>query len=152
MWLTLPVLIPDEEKKGLKDLHKTFWGTTKKCENKILSLFLLIKFSKMHGEGKIKKCISRKDYFASKSWMIWYPCVGVNSFLMIRNLVSIPRNAYKRVKQKFIGFGNACFVHTWNISKIAFDKMSLKFSLVYNYFQILTGLGSREHAWWKWFG
>ena len=27
--------------KGLKGLHKTFWGTTKKCENKNLNLFLL---------------------------------------------------------------------------------------------------------------
>ena len=78
--------------------------------------------------------------------MIWYRCVGVNSFLMIRNLVPIPTNAYKRIKQRFMGFDNTCFVHTGNISKIAFDKMSLKFSLVYNYFQILTGLGSREHA------
>ena len=78
--------------------------------------------------------------------MIWYPCVGVNSFLMIRNLVSIPTNAYKRIKPRFMAFDNTCFVHTSNISKIAFDKMSLKFSLVYSYFQILTGLGSREHA------
>ena len=78
--------------------------------------------------------------------MIWYPCVGVNSFLMIRNLVSIPTNAYKRIKPRFMAFDNTCSVHTSNISKIAFDKMSLKFSLVYSYFQILTGLGSREHA------
>ena len=34
MMLTRPVPIPDEEKKLLKGLHKTFWGTTKKCENK----------------------------------------------------------------------------------------------------------------------
>ena len=57
--LALPALIPDKEKKinlnfyshtslwclkmfyeGLKGLHKTFGGTTKKCENKNLSLFL----------------------------------------------------------------------------------------------------------------
>ena len=52
--LTLPALISDEWKKakylfsdffvvpqkiyeGLKGLHKTFWGTTKKCENKNLT-------------------------------------------------------------------------------------------------------------------
>ena len=54
--LTLPVPIPDEEKKimlnfyfhtymwclkrfyeGLKDLHKTIWGTAKKFENKNLT-------------------------------------------------------------------------------------------------------------------
>ena len=52
--LTLDVPIPDKKKKlhfyfhtslwclrrfyeGLKDLHKTFWGTTKKCENKNVS-------------------------------------------------------------------------------------------------------------------
>ena len=57
--LTLPVPIPDEEKKiklnfyfhtslwclksfyeGLKGLHKTFWGTAKKCDNKTLTWFL----------------------------------------------------------------------------------------------------------------
>ena len=56
--LTLPVPIPDEEKKlkflfshflwclrrfyeGLKGFHKTFWGITKKCENKNLTSFFL---------------------------------------------------------------------------------------------------------------
>ena len=53
--LTLPVPISDKEKRikvnfyfhaslwylkrfyeDIKDLHKTFWGTTKKCENKNL--------------------------------------------------------------------------------------------------------------------
>ena len=55
--LTLPVPIPDEEKKlhfyfhtfygalkdfvkALKVFHKIFWGTTKTCENKNLSWFL----------------------------------------------------------------------------------------------------------------
>ena len=45
--LTLTVPIPDKEKKNdlyasfifVKGLHKTFWGTTKKCENKELSWF-----------------------------------------------------------------------------------------------------------------
>ena len=32
--LSIPVPIPDEEKKGL---HKTFWGATKKFENKNLT-------------------------------------------------------------------------------------------------------------------
>ena len=54
LFLTLPVPISDKEKKiklnfyfltslwclkrfyeGLKGLHKNFWGTTKKCENKL---------------------------------------------------------------------------------------------------------------------
>ena len=34
--LTLPVTIPNQE-TGIKDLHKTFRGTTKKCENKNLN-------------------------------------------------------------------------------------------------------------------
>ena len=35
-FLTLPVPIPDAEKK-LKAFIKPFWGTTKKCENKNLT-------------------------------------------------------------------------------------------------------------------
>ena len=35
-WVTFNVSIPDK-----KSLHKTFWGTTKKCENKNLSYFYL---------------------------------------------------------------------------------------------------------------
>ena len=35
--LILPVSIPGEEKKLKKGLHKTFWGTAKKCENKHLT-------------------------------------------------------------------------------------------------------------------
>ena len=39
--------------EGHKDLHKTFWGTTKKCENKDLNyIFILIPLSEMHGAGK----------------------------------------------------------------------------------------------------
>ena len=30
--------------EGLKGLHKTFWGTTKKCENKNLTYFFLFIF------------------------------------------------------------------------------------------------------------
>ena len=40
LMLTPPIPIPDKEKKkteGLKSLHKTFWDTTKKCENKNLN-------------------------------------------------------------------------------------------------------------------
>ena len=33
--------------EGLKGLHKTFWGTTKKCENKNL-IFISIQLSEMH--------------------------------------------------------------------------------------------------------
>ena len=36
--LTLPVPISEKKEKiTLKGLHKTFWGTTKKCENTNLS-------------------------------------------------------------------------------------------------------------------
>ena len=67
--LTLPVPIPDEERnfnfyfrlslwclkrfyEDLEGLHKTFWGTTKKCDYKIFKLiFILIKLSEMHGAG-----------------------------------------------------------------------------------------------------
>ena len=58
--MTLPFPIPDEAKKlrgGLKDLHKTFWGTTKKRENKILTSFLFQfqkQLSEMHGTLRVK--------------------------------------------------------------------------------------------------
>ena len=71
--LTLPIAIPDEEKKlnfyfvllcgaskgflkALKaSLHKTFWGTTKKRENKNLTQFLFqYDFQKLHGTGRVK--------------------------------------------------------------------------------------------------
>ena len=43
-----------EDLKGLKDLHKTFWGTTKKCENKNLKLiFILTQLSEMHGAKRV---------------------------------------------------------------------------------------------------
>ena len=58
-WLTLPAPIPGKEKKitfyfhtsfwclkrfheALKVLHKTFWGTTKKCEKENLSKFFIL--------------------------------------------------------------------------------------------------------------
>ena len=37
--------------KGLKDLHKTFWGTSKKCENKNLNFDTI--FSNARG-GKVQ--------------------------------------------------------------------------------------------------
>ena len=50
--LALPVPIPNEEKglKALKGLHKTFRGTTKKCENKNL-IFISIQLSEMNRTG-----------------------------------------------------------------------------------------------------
>ena len=73
--LTLNVPIPDKVKKiklnfyfhtslwclkrfheGLKGLHKTFWGTTKTCENKNLThFFFSIQLSEMSGSLRIKK-------------------------------------------------------------------------------------------------
>ena len=59
--LTLPVPIANEERKmwclkrfyeGLKELHKTFWGT-KKCE-KFKLIFILIALSEMHWVGRVK--------------------------------------------------------------------------------------------------
>ena len=38
--------------EGLKDHLKTFWGTTKKCENKNLT-FISIQLSEMHGTGRV---------------------------------------------------------------------------------------------------
>ena len=38
--------------EGLKGLHKTFWGTTKKYENKNL-IFVSIQLSEMHRTGRI---------------------------------------------------------------------------------------------------
>ena len=43
LWVRIPL-------QSFKGLHKTFWGTTKKCENKKLSLFL---FSEMHGTRRV---------------------------------------------------------------------------------------------------
>ena len=43
----------DEERKDLKGLHKTFWGTTKKCQNKKFKLiFILIELSEMRDTGR----------------------------------------------------------------------------------------------------
>ena len=39
--------------EGLKGRHKTFWGTTKKCENKNLINFFLIQLSEMHGTERV---------------------------------------------------------------------------------------------------
>ena len=50
--LTLLVPILDKEKKGL---HKTFSGTTEKCENKKNNLiFISMQLSEMQGTGKVK--------------------------------------------------------------------------------------------------
>ena len=38
--------------EGLKGLHKTFWGTTKKCENKNL-IVISIELSEMHGTLRV---------------------------------------------------------------------------------------------------
>ena len=38
--------------EGFKGLHKTFWGTTKKCENKNLIL-ISIQLSEMHGTKRV---------------------------------------------------------------------------------------------------
>ena len=68
--LTLPIPIPGEEKinwnfyfytslgylqrfyAGIKCLHKTLWGTTKKSENKNLT-FILIQLPEMRGTGRV---------------------------------------------------------------------------------------------------
>ena len=91
--LTLLVPIPDEEKKiklnfyfhtplfwclkrfyqGLKGLYKTFWGTTKKCDNKNLTLiFIWIQLSEMHGTLKVKIFKSLKNV----DWVVnWGPII-----------------------------------------------------------------------------
>ena len=39
--------------EGLKDIRKTFWGITKKCEDENLSLFfILLQLSEMHLVGR----------------------------------------------------------------------------------------------------
>ena len=40
--------------EGLKGRHKTFWSTTKKCENKNLLIFILIRLSEMYGARRVK--------------------------------------------------------------------------------------------------
>ena len=43
----------DEERKGLKGLYKTFWGTTKKCQNRKFKLiFILRELSEMRDTGR----------------------------------------------------------------------------------------------------
>ena len=45
--------------EGLKGLHKTFWGTTKKCEKKKINLiFISIQLSEMHWTGRVKVCLN----------------------------------------------------------------------------------------------
>ena len=46
-------MVPQKVYEGLKDLHKTFWTTTK-CEMKNLSqYFILIQLSELHGAGSL---------------------------------------------------------------------------------------------------
>ena len=44
----------------IKGLHKTFWGTTKKCENKLI--FILLQLSEMHGPGRVKSMFFSLKY------------------------------------------------------------------------------------------
>ena len=64
--------------EGLKGLHETFWGTTKKCENKNLSWFLFqYKLSEMHGTLGVKSeklhsaITSAKILFFQLNWSIF---------------------------------------------------------------------------------
>ena len=60
--------------EGLKGLYKTFWDTTKKCENKNLSLiFILIQLSEMNGAGRVKRdniMVNRPKTGPGRTWNI----------------------------------------------------------------------------------
>ena len=48
--------------EGPKTHHKTFRGTTKKCENKHFKLiFILIQLSEMHAAGRVKDSYIQVD-------------------------------------------------------------------------------------------
>ena len=49
--------------EDLKGLHKTFWGTTKKCENKNSSLFS-VQLSEMQGTGRVNKIFRHRIFIA----------------------------------------------------------------------------------------
>ena len=49
--------------EDLKGLHKTFWGTTKKCENKNSSLFS-VQLSEMQGAGRVNKIFRHRIFIA----------------------------------------------------------------------------------------
>ena len=52
--------------EGLKGLHKTFWGTTKKCENTNFKLIIiLIQLSEMHGAGRSNGMLELLENFVS---------------------------------------------------------------------------------------
>ena len=56
--------------EGLKGLHKTFWGITKKCENKNLIYFLFMPISEMNGTGRVNEDIQhcKHWYFYQHYW------------------------------------------------------------------------------------
>ena len=66
--------------EGLKGLHKTFSGTTKKCGNtKINLIFISIQISEMHGTGRVKRFV--KDLLVYLKYLIMFD---------VANFVDIP--------------------------------------------------------------
>ena len=59
---------------GLKDLHKTFWGTTKECQNENLTEFLFqYNFQKCKGTGRVNNVYKRVFglfFILFRSWVI----------------------------------------------------------------------------------
>ena len=61
--------------EGLKGLHKTFWGTTKRCENKNLSWF----FSLLPGLGRKGLSTSMMNFWSS----FYYSIMNLNRFMKL---------------------------------------------------------------------
>ena len=66
----------------LKGLHKTFWGTTKKCEKKKINwIFISIQLSEMHGSLRINQLLflfkSSKNLWFSDDFSGWWRNVNM---------------------------------------------------------------------------
>ena len=116
--LTIPDPIADEEKKltwififallSSKGLHKTFWVTSKKCENKSLRLiFSLTQLCQMHGAEGIKSPILYNIYEQFVLTRGNFKCKVVgekklshhrSSFLILNFILSSSRNTEKHVE------------------------------------------------------
>ena len=75
--------------EGLKGLHKTFWGTTKKCENKNLTYFFL--FVRDWDRFAILKLTKEIQNY---SWKFWLLQVSWNFFIKVVSVLLL-KSGYK---------------------------------------------------------
>ena len=108
--------------KGLKGLHKTFWGTTKKNENKNLSLFLYSFLKCMRRESVVQFMWRNIVCFLTLHLFFDYACNKLKTIFHVKVLVKC-----------FLS--NSCFLDIWLVRNLETIKVFLDARFLCEFFR-----------------